>query len=59
MNLMSFQFMLRQEVLKLYREVLRTARKVEPSQKSDIIYWARGDIEMNKMQTDEVGSFVL
>lgn len=51
--------MLRQEVLKLYREVLRTARKVEPSQKSDIIYWARGDIEMNKMQTDEVGSFVL
>jgi len=48
------QFMLRQEVLKLYREVLRTARKVEPSQKSDIIYWARGDIEMNKMQTDEL-----
>lgn len=47
------QFMLRQEVLKLYREVHRTARKVEPSQRADIIFWARTDIETHKTQTDE------
>ena len=47
--------MLRQEVLKLYREVHRTARKVEPSQRADIIFWARTDIETHKTQTDEVG----
>jgi len=48
------QFMLRQEVLKLYRDVLRTARKVEPSQRPDIINWARSDIEMNRSQVDEM-----
>ena len=48
--------MLRQEVLKLYREVLRTTRQVEPSQRPDIIFWARTEIEMNKTQTDEVSS---
>jgi len=46
--------MLRQEVLKLYREVLRTTRQVEPSQRPDIIFWARTEIEMNKTQTDEL-----
>jgi len=48
--------MLRQEVLKLYREVLRTTRQVEPSQRPDIIFWARTEIEMNKTQIDEVSS---
>ncbi|XP_057378644.1 LYR motif-containing protein 2-like [Daphnia carinata] len=46
------QFMLRQEVLSLYREVLRTARKVD-GQKEEITKWARGDFEAHKSQTDE------
>jgi len=45
------QFMLRQEVLKLYREVLRTAKKVD--EKKEIISWARSDIEQHRLQTDE------
>ncbi|KAK4027146.1 LYR motif-containing protein 2 [Daphnia magna] len=47
------QFMLRQEVLSLYREVLRTARKVDNGQKEEIAKWARSDFEAHKSQTDE------
>ncbi len=46
--------MLRQEVLKLYREVLRTARKVDKDQRTEIIQWARSDLEVHRSQTNEV-----
>ena len=46
--------MLRQEVLKLYREVLRTARKVDKDQRTEIIQWARSDFEVHRSQTNEV-----
>ena len=49
--------MLRQEVLKLYREVLRTAKKVD--EKKEIINWARIDIEQHRLETDEVISCTL
>ena len=48
------QFMMRQEVLKLYREVLRTSRKVDPNQRTEIVQWARTDIEQNRSQSNEV-----
>ncbi|XP_046447870.1 LYR motif-containing protein 2-like [Daphnia pulex] len=47
------QFMLRQEVLNLYREVLRTARKVDRHQKDEIIKWARSDFETHRSHTNE------
>nr|CAH0111162.1 unnamed protein product [Daphnia galeata] len=47
------QFMLRQEVLNLYREVLRTAQKLDGDQKSEIIKWARSDFETHRSQTNE------
>lgn len=46
--------MLRQEVLKLYREVLRTAYKAEKDQRVEIITWARNDFEQHRKETNEV-----
>ena len=46
--------MVRQEVLKLYREILRTARKVDPNERLEIVSWARSDFELHRQQTDEV-----
>jgi hypothetical protein len=46
--------MIRQEVLKLYREILRTTKYVDEKQKAEIITWARSDFEQNRNQTDEV-----
>ena len=56
-HFLMVKFMLRQEVLKLYREVLRTAKKVD--EKKEIISWARSDIEQHRLQTDEVLSYTL
>ncbi|XP_023160033.1 LYR motif-containing protein 2 [Drosophila hydei] len=49
------QFMLRQEVLKLYREIWRTTRLV-PDQHSrrELREWARHDFKANRNQNDEV-----
>ncbi|TDG40022.1 hypothetical protein AWZ03_013554 [Drosophila navojoa] len=49
------QFMLRQEVLKLYREIWRTTRLV-PDQHSrqELRAWARHDFQANRNQSDEV-----
>lgn len=49
-----FQFMLRQQVLKLYREALRTIREVkDESQRRELQMWARHDFESNKHVEDE------
>ena len=48
--------MLRSEVLKFYREVLKTIRKVEnKTDRADMNAWARHDFKMNKNITDQVG----
>ncbi|XP_016930540.3 LYR motif-containing protein 2 [Drosophila suzukii] len=49
------QFMLRQEVLKLYREIFRTIRQVpDKNSQLELRSWARHDFETNRNQTDEV-----
>lgn len=49
--------MLRQEVLKLYREVIRTAQKVDKERRAEIISWARSDLETHRSETNEVIHF--
>ncbi|XP_073813771.1 LYR motif-containing protein 2 [Musca autumnalis] len=49
------QFMLRQEVLKLYREIFRTIKQVpDASSQYELKSWARHDFRTNQHQTDEV-----
>ncbi|XP_068617312.1 LYR motif-containing protein 2 [Battus philenor] len=48
------QFLLRQEVLKLYREIFRTLRKVpDETTRLELKDWARSDFKNNKHHTDE------
>ncbi|XP_067009389.1 LYR motif-containing protein 2 [Anabrus simplex] len=48
------QFMLRQRVLKLYREILRSIYKVpDESSKKELLQWARCDFEKHRHHTDE------
>ncbi|CAG4935400.1 unnamed protein product [Parnassius apollo] len=48
------QFLLRQEVLKLYREIFRTLRQVQDeSTRLELKDWARKDFRNNKHHTDE------
>ncbi|XP_034829003.1 LYR motif-containing protein 2 [Maniola hyperantus] len=48
------QFLLRQEVLKLYREVFRTIKKVpDESTRLELKEWARTDFRNNKHHSDE------
>ncbi|CAK1585673.1 unnamed protein product [Parnassius mnemosyne] len=48
------QFLLRQEVLKLYREIFRTLRQIpDESTRSELKVWARADFRNNKHHTDE------
>lgn len=42
------QFMVRQQVLKLYRDFFRTARELPEGQREDIIEWVRSDFKSNK-----------
>lgn len=50
----TFQFMLRQEVLKLYREIFRTLRQIsDESTRSELRDWARTDFKNNKHHSDE------
>ncbi|XP_055630936.1 LYR motif-containing protein 2 [Toxorhynchites rutilus septentrionalis] len=49
------QFMLRQEVLKLYRTILRAIRQVpDKSSQHELREWARADFRANKHQTEEL-----
>ncbi|XP_055531584.1 LYR motif-containing protein 2 [Wyeomyia smithii] len=49
------QFMLRQEVLKLYRTIFRTIRLVpDASSRQELREWARSDFRANKHQTEEI-----
>lgn len=52
---LNFQFMLRQQVLKLYREIFRTIKLV-PSESSrhELKEWARSDFRSNMHHTDEI-----
>ncbi|KPI95875.1 LYR motif-containing protein 2 [Papilio xuthus] len=48
------QFLLRQEVLKLYRDIFRTLRKIsDESTRSELKDWARSDFRNNKHHRDE------
>ncbi|KAJ0183480.1 hypothetical protein K1T71_001456 [Dendrolimus kikuchii] len=48
------QFLLRQEVLKLYRDIFRTIKQV-PDEKTrmELKEWAKTDFKNNKHHTDE------
>lgn len=49
------QFMLRQEVLKLYRDLHRTIKKVpDESSRKELRLWLREDFRKNKLQTEEI-----
>ncbi len=48
------QFLLRQQVIGLYRDCLRTIRRLpDPKQKSELVQWAREDFKANKGATEE------
>ncbi|XP_022198457.2 LYR motif-containing protein 2 [Nilaparvata lugens] len=48
------QFMLRQHVLKLYRDTLRAIKKIpDPSDRKDMKDWVRSDYKKNINLTDE------
>jgi len=49
------QFMLRQEVLKLYREIFRAIRQVpDKSSQLDLKQWTRSDFRSNMHHTEEL-----
>jgi len=49
--------MLRQQVLKLYRSLLRAIRGIpDEGSKNDVLQWVRTDFRNNKHHTDEVSS---
>jgi len=49
------QFMLRQEVLKLYRDLYRTINKVpDEESRKELKTWLRADFRKNKSQTEEI-----
>jgi bacillopeptidase F (M6 metalloprotease family) len=49
------QFMLRQDVLKLYRNLHRTISKVpDENSRKELRVWLREDFKKNKNQTEEI-----
>jgi hypothetical protein len=49
--------MLRQQVLKLYRSILRAIRGIpDEESKNEVLQWVRTDFRNNKHHTDEVSS---
>lgn len=49
------QFLLRQEVLKLYRDIFRTIRKVpDDSSRKELKEWTRSDFRNNLHHTEEI-----
>ena len=50
-----FQFMIRQQVLKLYRQILRTVYKIQDdASRKELLEWARHDFRKYKGLQDEV-----
>lgn len=48
------QFMIRQQVLKLYRDIFRTIRHIpDKSNQNEMKQWARSDFRANMHHTDE------
>lgn len=48
------QFMVRQQVLKLYRSLLRAIRGIpDEGNKNEVLQWVRTDFKNNKHHTDE------
>ncbi|XP_071819052.1 LYR motif-containing protein 2-like [Apostichopus japonicus] len=48
------KFLLRQQVIKLYRDAFKVIRTVEETnQKAELTLWTREEFKRNKMQTDE------
>lgn len=55
----AFQFMLRGEVLKLYRDMLRCLRQIpSESDRKDMCQWVREDFKANKDVSDEVLCYI-
>lgn len=51
--------MLRSEVLKLYKDMLRIARKIPgKQQQNEMIKWIRSDFDLNQHLNDEVGKLL-
>lgn len=49
------QFLLRQKVLKLYRDLYRTINKIpDEASRKDMKLWLREDFRKNKSQTEEI-----
>ncbi|XP_066285682.1 LYR motif-containing protein 2-like [Branchiostoma lanceolatum] len=47
-------FLLRQQALQLYRDILRSLRQVpDPEHKKYLVDWARHEFKQNKGETDE------
>lgn len=52
---MSLQFVIRSEVLKLYRDLLRAVKQIpDEYYRKEMRQWARDDFKKNKHLTDEV-----
>ena len=48
------QFMLRQDVLNLYRDILRTIKKIpSDTDRKELLSWARDDFKRHKHYQDE------
>ncbi|XP_065224709.1 LYR motif-containing protein 2 [Planococcus citri] len=48
------QFMLRQNVLRLYKDIMKTIREIPNEQdRTYMLEWARKDFKSNKSETDE------
>jgi Complex 1 protein (LYR family) len=54
-SFLKLQFLLRNEVLKLYRNILRTVKQVpDSSSQQELRTWARQDFRQNKDISDEM-----
>jgi len=52
--------MVRQQVLKLYRSLLRAIRGIpDEGNKNEVLQWVRTDFKNNKHHTDEVSKTVM
>ncbi|XP_076466457.1 LYR motif-containing protein 2-like [Babylonia areolata] len=47
------RFMLRSEVLRLYRDMMRVVKRLPSSQQAELRQWIRTDFDNNKHHTDE------
>jgi hypothetical protein len=53
-----FKFLVRQQVLKLYREMMKTLREIpDPQHREELKTWARDEFKQNKNEKDEVSPY--